>query len=135
MIRFPAINISNPNFNKEEDLTSFLLLDAFIYNDTESYFQEYLNEELFCDSHGKIFKTIGKKQPKSIFRKLFFFLPNIYKVELIFEATNEYITLDDLRDFMIERIKTLGYGKFEVKWILELQKAKSYEELILGKQN
>ena len=77
----------------------------------------------------------AKKQPKSIFRKLFFFLPNIYKVELIFEATNEYITLDDLRDFMIERIKTLGYGKFEVKWILELQKAKSYEELILGKQN
>jgi len=90
---------------------------------------------LFCDSHGKIFKITGKKQPKSIFRKLFFFLPNIYKVELIFEATNEYITLDDLRDFMIERIKTLGYGKFEVKWILELQKAKSYEELILGKQN
>ncbi|ADF53365.1 hypothetical protein ZPR_3046 [Zunongwangia profunda SM-A87] len=112
-----------------------MLLDAFIYNDTESYFQEYLNEELFCDSHGKIFKITGKKQPKSIFRKLFFFLPNIYKVELIFEATNEYITLDDLRDFMIERIKTLGYGKFEVKWILELQKAKSYEELILGKQN
>ena len=135
MIKFPAINISNPNFSKEEDLTSFLLLDAFIYNDAEIYFQEYLKDNLFCDSDGKIFKIIGKKHPKSIFKKVFFFLPNIYKIELIFEATNEFMNLDDLRDFMIERVKTLGYGKFEVKWILELRKAKSYEELIRGKQN
>ena len=135
MIKFPAINISNPNFSKEEDLTSFLLLDALIYNDAEVYFQEYLKDNLFCDSNGKIYKITSKKHPKSILRKVFFFLPNIYKIELIFEATNEYMTLDDLRDFMIERVKSLGYGKFEVKWILELRKAKSYEELILGKQN
>ena len=112
-----------------------MLMDAFIYNNTEVYFQEYLKDNLFCDSNGKIFKIIGEKQPKSIFRKVFFFLPNIYKTELIFEATNEYLTLEDLRDFMIERVKTLGYGKFEVKWILELRKAKSYKELIRGKQN
>ena len=135
MIKFPAINISNPNFSKEEDLTSFLLLDAFIYSDTETYFKEYLKDNLFCDSNGKIFKITGKKEPRYLFKKVFFFLPNIYKIELIFEATNEYMTLDDLRDFMIERVKTLGYGKFEVKWILELRKAKTYEELILGKQN
>ena len=135
MIKFPAINISNPNFSKEEDLTSFLLLDAFIYSDTETYFKEYLKDNLFCDSKGKIFKITGKKEPRYLFKKVFFFLPNIYKIELIFEATNEYMTLDDLRDFMIERVKTLGYGKFEVKWILALRKAKTYEELILGKQN
>jgi len=135
VITFPAINISNPNFSREEDLTSFLLMDAFIYNNAEAYFQEYLNEHFFCDSNGKIFKIIGKKQPKSIFRKVFFFLPNSYKIELVFEATNEYLTLNDLRDFMIERVKTLGYGNFEVKWILELRKANSYQELILGKQN
>ena len=135
MIKFPAINISNPNFSKEEDLTSFLLLDAFIYSDTETYFKEYLKDNLFCDSNGKIFKITGKKEPRSLFKKVFFFLPNIYKIELIFEATNEYMILDDLRDFMIERVKTLGYGKFEVKWILALRKAKTYEELILGKQN
>ncbi|UAB86302.1 hypothetical protein INR75_10020 [Zunongwangia sp. SCSIO 43204] len=135
MIQFPVINISNPNFSKEEDLTSFLLMDGFIYNNTEVYFQEYLKDNLFCDCDGKIFKITGKRHSKSIFRKVFFFLPNIYKIELIFEATNEYLTLDDLRDFMIERVKSLGYGKFEVKWILELRKAKSYEELILGKQN
>ena len=135
MIKFPAINISNPNFSKEEDLTSFLLLDAFIYSDTETYFKEYLKDNLFCDSNGKIFKITGKKEPRYLFKKVFFFLPNIYKIELIFEATIEYMTLDDLRDFMIERVKTLGYGKFEVKCILELRKAKTYEELILGKQN
>ncbi|WBL24753.1 hypothetical protein [Zunongwangia sp. HGR-M22] len=133
MIKFPAINISNPNWSREEDLTSFLLQDKFIYNNSGTYFQEYLKDNLFCDSNGKIFKIIGEKQPKSIFRKVFFFLPNIYKTELIFEPTNEYMTLEDLRDFLIERIKTLGYGKFEVKWILKLRQANSYEELILGK--
>ncbi|MDN3594921.1 hypothetical protein [Zunongwangia endophytica] len=134
MINFPAINISNPNWSSEEDLTSFLLQDKFIYNNSEAYFQDYFIDQYFCDSQGKIFKVVAKKTPRSIWQKIFFFLPNIYKTELVFKATNEYMTLNDLRDFMIERVKTLGYGKFEVKWILKLRQANSYEDLILGKQ-
>ncbi|WP_417885680.1 hypothetical protein [Zunongwangia sp.] len=129
-MKFPLLNISNPNWQKEEDLMSFLLLDNYSYKD-DIYFERYLKDELFCDCKGSIFKITGKKGTFRAYKKLFGFLPEIYKTRLIFEKTNTYISLEDFREYLMDRVASLGYGVSEVKLLLKLKKATSHEELIL----
>lgn len=130
-MKFPLLNITNPNWQSEDDLTSFMLLDAYSYKD-EFFFEAYLKDELFCDSEGHIFKVIGTKGPSYWYKKLFFFLPDIYKLKLKFENTNRYISLEDFREYLMERVASLGYGVGEVKLLLKLKKATNHEELILA---
>ncbi|MEM9674595.1 MAG: hypothetical protein AAF992_18525, partial [Bacteroidota bacterium] len=66
-------------------------------------------------------------------RRTFKFLPNTYKVKLTFEKMNHRISVNELKSYLIERISDLSEDDFRAKWIGDLKRARSYEELINGK--
>jgi hypothetical protein len=60
-------------------------------------------------------------------------MPSVYKQEMVFENLNEQIHLEELREYMIDRV-TEFYDKNKLyvthQWIQQLKLAQSHEELI-----
>ena len=130
-MKFPLLNISEPSWN-DEDVIEFILFDEFIYTNNETTFTRYLKDKLFCDCRGDIFIVKDKVPPIAWWRKAFKFLPNTYKVKLIFQKTGEKISVTELKNYMIERVNGLSEDEFRSEWINYLKQAKSHEELIDG---
>lgn len=130
-MKFPLLNISETNWN-DEDTIEYILFDEFIYTDKETIYERYLKNKLFCDCNGEIFIVKDKIPPVAWWRKTFRFLPNTYKVKLIFEKTEKKISVDELKNYMIERVNELSEDEFRSKWINYLKQAKSHKELIDG---
>ncbi|WMN11773.1 hypothetical protein QYS49_39570 [Marivirga salinae] len=129
-IKYPMINISDKNWDKEDDLTVYMLFDEFIYTNQEDLFIQYYKDKEFCDCQGNVFKVVDRRPPVSFWRNFFRFLPNVFKVELSFIQENKKVTLDDLRTFMLERLDEINTNDFVPKWIDSVKKANSYKELL-----
>ncbi|MBJ2176526.1 hypothetical protein JBL43_19920 [Aureibaculum sp. A20] len=131
-MEFPILNISTEKWD-EENLTDYIAFDKFIYTDKDSIFEELYKDKLFCDCNGKIFKAIKKAEMTEKWRNWLRFIPNIWKREVIFEPTNENLTVDELRNYLLNRISELRPTEFRVKWNKEITNAKTHLELIHGK--
>lgn len=129
-MKYPMINISDKNWDKEDDLTVYMLFDEFIYTNQEDLFRQYYKDKEFCDCQGNVFKVVDRRPPVSFWRNFFRFLPNVYKVELSFIQENKKVTLDDLRTFMLERLDEINTNDFVPKWFDSVKKANSYKELL-----
>jgi hypothetical protein len=130
-MKFPLINISETIW-KSEDAMEYVLYDEFFYSGDQFVFERYVYNKLFCDCNGVIFKVVGRVPPSEWWRKALSFLPNVYKEKLTFIKTDRTMGLDELKDYLIQRVNDLSDNKFKWKWIELLQKSKSYEELING---
>jgi glutamate mutase epsilon subunit len=126
------INISDKNWDKEDDLTVYMLFDEFIYTKIEDLFKQYYKDKEFCDCQGNVFKVVDRRLPVSFWRSFFRFLPNVYKVELSFIQESKKVTLDELRTFLLERLDEINTNDFVPKWIDSVKKANSYKELLVS---
>ena len=100
-----------------------MLFDEFIYTNREDLFRQYYKDKEFCDCQGNVFKVVDKRPPVSFWRNFFQFLPNIYKVELRFIQENKKLTIDDLRDFILNRLEEINTNDFVPKWIDSVKNA------------
>ena len=130
-MKYPAVNITEKSWKgKELELEAFVFFDEFNYNNNIRTFEKYFLNKKICDSNGKIYRIKGRKLPDNIWRRIFSFLPNVFKCEYITERTNEELTLENLRNYLLERISDLEQDEITRKWKKDVQKANTYEELI-----
>jgi len=127
---YPMINITDKNWDKEDDLTVFMLFDEFIYTKRTDLFKQYYKDKEFCDCQGNVYKVIDRRLPVSFWRNFFRFLPNVYKVELRFIQENKKMTLDNLKTFMLERLEEINTNDFVPRWIKHVEAAKTHKELL-----
>lgn len=112
-MKYPALNISEKSWKgRELELDTFVLFDEFNYNKNTKFFEKYFLNKKICDSNGKIYKIKGRKLPTSVWRRFFSFLPNVFKCEYIMEQVNEELTLESLRNYLLERISDLEQNEF-----------------------
>ncbi len=130
-MKYPAFNISEKSWKgKELELDAYFLFNEFNYNNKTKTFEKYFLNKKVCDSNGKVYRIKGRKLPNSIWRRIFSFLPNVFKCEYITERINEELTLDNLRNYLLDRISELEENDFSQKWKTDVRKAKTYEELM-----
>jgi len=134
-MKFPIINISHRNPVEEEDLLIYSLTEALIYTDNEKVFKEFYENQFFCDAEGRIFECTKRILPTSGgWRSAFKFLPNTYKVQLVFKATGKTLDKETLRSALLNRAEKVEDSDF-VKFYKEyIKKADSWEQLIIGEQ-
>ncbi len=130
-MKFPLLNVSKTVWS-QYSMEDYLLTDEYIYTANKEYFDRYLNDQLFCDCDGHIFKVVDKQTPKEGWRKALKFLPNVYKTKLIFEDTQTQMSVDELKYYMMNCVQELPSFSFQTKWLAYLQKAQTHEDLICG---
>ncbi len=128
-MEFPILNISSKKWN-EDNISSYIAFDKFIYTDKDLIFNELYKNKLFCDCHGEIFRAIEKAELTEKWRNWLRFMPNIWKREVLFEPTNNKLTVDELRDYLHARISDLNQNDFTQQWKKDLTNANSHFELI-----
>jgi hypothetical protein len=128
---FPAIDISTKKWIID-DLMEYVLHDEFIYTRKDSVFQKYYKDRLFCDGKGKIFKAVRKTEMTENWRNWLRFIPNVWKTKVVFHNTNKEMNLNDLQNYLLERISDLEQNDFTRKWKKDVLNAKTYSELING---
>jgi len=126
---FPAINISTTKWI-EDDLMEYVIYDNFIYTNEESLFYKFYENQFFCDGNGKIFKAVRKSETIKTWRKWLRFIPNIWKIEIIYENTNKELSIEQLRNFLLTRVSDLNQNEFIKEWKIDIKNAKTYMELI-----
>lgn len=125
---FPALDL---DFDWIEGLIENdpLILDRFYYSKSDILFESKTLKHRIVDSTGDVYEITGKLC-LSRWRNL---IPFIKKAELKFKKLNKTMSLDDLKDFMIEKINTVEINEqIKSNWINEIKDAKSFEVLLLG---
>ena len=128
MIQFPAVNINFKNWPELED-TNFLF-DEFIYTKNIDIFKTYFENQYYADSRGKVFRLIAKKPPYELWRRLLRFLPNVFKVTLIFEPTDKTLSLNEFKHMLIGGINTYEQDEFTEAWKLNIENSDSIEKIM-----
>lgn len=126
---FPIVNVSM-SIEEWADYEN-IWYDKYLYTREDSVFNEYCKEMLFCDCHGFIYKAVGKAEPEA-WRNWFWFLPNVWKVEVIFEPTGKQMSIEELREFLLVRVSVLEKTDLIDRWITLLHQAVTHRELIDG---
>jgi hypothetical protein len=130
-MKYPALNISEKTWKgKELELDAFILFDEFNYNKNVRNFEKYFLNKMYCDSNGEIFRITGRTLPVQTWRTILSFLPNVFKCKYITKRTNEKLTLEELRKYLLERISELEDFDLNIEWKENVRKAKTHAELI-----
>lgn len=133
-MNFPLINISVKKWHKDADVLEFILFDKFIYTDKDCVFEELYKWKSFCDGDGFVYKAIKKEEQIEKWRNWLRFIPNVWRKEIIFKKTGEKLTVEELRQYLLDRVSDLSKTDFRDEWINELRIAKTHFELINGKK-
>lgn len=129
MIQFPLLNISEKRWTADSWYESFVW-DDYICSDT--YFDIYLRGKLFCDCSGKVYQISHQILPTAWWRKVFRFLPNVYKIELVFKEVPQSISLAELKEYVLVRIGDLPADETRAEWKRKVVAARTFEEVISG---
>lgn len=135
-IEFPIIRINSKSWKDHEDLMP--LFDGYIYTSSDEVYYDYLHEKDYTDCKGDIYKVTGRVFPVSFWRRLFRFLPNVYKVRLTFIKTERHIELEEFKIDLIagiRRFDTEDTIEISNKWIAEIQKSQSIKEILIGESD
>lgn len=116
-MKFPVANVSLREWNPREDILLYVLIDPYIYRNDDKLYREFYYNQKFVDSEGEIYKIIDKRLPSSIWRSIFRFLPNVFKIELIFITTNEKMGIEEVREFYLHQINNLPKEDYINEWI------------------
>ena len=130
-MKFPAANVSIKNWDKNEDYVIYILEDEFIYTTDNELFHKYFLNKLFVDSNGEIYKLIDRKLPSTL-RQVLSFLPNFCKVALLFKNTGEKMTLEQVREHILNQINKLDNDQNKVDWVNIVKDAETFEDIIFG---
>lgn len=131
-MKFPVANISIDNWDSNEDYLLYVLMDPFIYRDDEKLYRDYFFNYKFVDSNGDIYRLVDRKLPTSLWMRVFKFIPNVFKIELIFTKTNERMDIELVRNFIIKQIGKLSDQDSASDWIKQIKNAKTITEILGG---
>lgn len=129
-MKFPVANISIKNWNPKEDFLLYILMDKYIYRDNSQLYKTYFYNKEFVDSNGNIYKIVDQKKPTSLWRKIFKFLPNVFKIELIFKKTESKMDVENVKQFILRQIKNLPKDETNNSWIEKIKKSKTIQEIL-----
>ncbi|WP_026709638.1 hypothetical protein [Flavobacterium filum] len=129
-VNFPILKISDDNWNEMEDDGMPFLFQKFYFSKDKDLFKKlYLNKE-FVDKNGTVFKITGLSELSFWLYGLLSLLPMVPKSEFIFINTGKSIELNELKLFLIKKIKNIPDYGFNQKWISEIEKCKTIEEIL-----
>jgi hypothetical protein len=131
-MKFPIANISIKNWNPEEDILLYILLNKYIYRDDNQLYQSFFYNKEFVDSNGDIYLLVDQKKSTSLLRKIFKFLPNVFKIELIFKKTKNKMDIENVREFIQRQIGKMPKDANHVNWIEQIKNAKKIQEILDG---
>lgn len=129
-VSFPLLKISDDYWSElEEEGMPFLFQKFYFSKDKELFKKIYLNKE-FVDKNGSVLKITGLSDLSFWFYGLLSLLPMIPKSEFIIINTGKLIEIDELKLFLTNKIKNLPDYGFNQKWISEIEKCKTIEEIL-----
>lgn len=129
MVKFPAANISIQKWDKNEDYLIYILEEKFIYTTDQKLFENFFLNNLFVDSNGEVYRIVDRKLP-SLTRRIFSFLPNFCKIELLFVPTHDKMTLEEVRQHILNQLVILDQNQNTLDWIHSVKKAKTFQDVI-----
>ncbi len=128
-MKFPFFNLSQYRW-VNESVIDFALFNAFIYTDDDDYFNNFLKNNKFCDCSGTVYVIKDKMSPTQLWRKIFRFIPSVYKVTLQFEKTDESIPFELFKVLFITKNDFIQHNDIVSKyWIDLVKKSESFEDL------
>lgn len=119
-VTFPLLKISDDNWNEMDDHGIPFLFQKFYFS----------KDKEFVDKNGTVLKITGLSDLSFWFYDLLSLLPMIPKSEFIFINTGKSIEIDELKLFLINKIKTIPDYGFNQKWISEIEKCKTIAEIL-----
>lgn len=128
-MRFPIANVSY-EWNPKEDYTHYILMDPYVYTNNEQILNEFYLNQKFVDSEGNIYRIVDKRLPTSWWRKAFHFLPDVYRVTLLFYKTVDKMDLEQVRSFVHKQVSKKAEDT--TKWLGHIKKAKTIQEILGG---
>ena len=132
-MRFPLMNISHQGWDKVQDLDPFHLIDPYIFTESEEHYKEFFHNQYFCDCKGEIYQVTGKMPPQNKWRHFLKWLPDVFKVKLQFKSTGKKIPVDDLKNWMLDRLDSMDRNdRWLQMWQSQINRAETHKELIHG---
>ncbi len=131
-MRFPIANVSLKEWDPKEEYLLYILMNPFIYNNNDDFFKSFYLNQKFVDSEGNIFKVVEKRPPRQWWRKVFHFLPNVYKITLAFVKTGETMDVEEVRRFILKQVNRIKEADNIPEWIAQIRKAKTIQEILGG---
>lgn len=129
-ISFPILKISDDNWNEMDDHGMPFLFQKFYFSEDKELFKKFYLDKEFVEKNGTVFKITGLSDLSFWFYGLLSLLPMIPKSQFIFINTGKSIEIDELKLFLINKIKTTSDYGFNQKWISEIEKCKTIEEIL-----
>lgn len=111
------------------------LFDAYYSSPKEQVYRDYYHQKEFVDCKGCVYKVVDRKTPESFWRNLFYFIPGVYKVELIFQNTYKTMDVVAVKNNLIQGIRkfdTSGMNDVSEEWIQQIKKANTIKEILMG---
>jgi hypothetical protein len=130
-MKFPAANISIKNWDKNEDYLLYILADEFLGTSDNELYQKYFQDNLFVDSIGEIYKVIDRKIQR-VKKRFLFFTSSSIKVELVFKRIEENMTMEQVRQHILNQLNILENQEYKLEWIEKVKKATTFEEIIMA---
>ena len=128
-MKFPALNIQQTEWDPQKYVDP-ILLNRYLKNTNIELFKNQLLNKKFCDSNGEIFIIANIVEPTSFVRNAFKFIPGVYKCTLEFKKTGTKMPLEDLRQFILERVNSISINEFKLLWNIKIKTAKTHAEII-----
>jgi hypothetical protein len=130
-MEFPITNISTTKWTSKEDPMLFMLDDPFIYTGDSQLYHDFYFQQKYVDSKGDVYVIVDRLLPTSFWKSALRFIPNTYKVELVFKPTNEKIDIETFRTYMIDKVKlSIGVPDSD-NWVNQI-KVKTTFKAIMG---
>ncbi|PHR86708.1 MAG: hypothetical protein COA80_19430 [Leeuwenhoekiella sp.] len=133
-IKFPIIRINSRIITDSEELIP--LWDNYMYSSKPEIFKTYFLHKEFVDSKGQVFRVISRIPTDNHLRKIFKFLPGVYREKLVFEKVDKVLKLEEFKEDLIKGIKKFSSEsskEVEEDWINDIQNSKTFAEVINGK--
>ncbi len=128
-MQFPIVNIFEKW--KNEDVLEYILFDPYIYTRSEKLFDKYFRNKKFCDCKGDLYQVVGKNRNVPVWRRIFFFLPNVYRELLLFKKLEQSISLNEAKQLLKQHSCSLNSVELENQF----KNAKSFKELFDGSKS
>lgn len=126
-IEFPAIDISLTSW-RGEIINEVFLYDEYFYNRSNSVFQEFQMNHKIVDSKGNIYVIVGVEELKGLKQ----WIPFFRKRKMQLERSNEKMNLEELRDFILKKIKELDDSDYKKEWAQNVKRGITFKQLING---
>ncbi|WP_431110769.1 hypothetical protein [Winogradskyella poriferorum] len=133
-IEYPMIRVNSSTWIDYEEL--FPLFNGYMYATKDEVFKSYFFNKEFVDSKGNTFKVVDRIPTTNFFRKLFKFLPGVYREKLVFKRINKKLKLESFKEDIIRGIKKFDSDatkKISESWIDQIKKSNTFGEVINGK--